>query len=365
VRNWLTFSVVTCGAVQLGMGFVDTWYWLVVCRVLLGVLGSTFYPAMALVITTWYKRHEVQKRLAVSTMLEVGAAALSPILAYGLVHLDGKGKLAGWRWIFIVEGLITILLGFAMWSLIPDFPDKNDFLTAKQTALVLKRIEDDRGDSTPDPVTFQKVKQHLSDWSIWSGGIMFMCTVMPAYAQGYFLPIIIRQMGWPRTKALLLSAAPHATSPIAFLVAYLADKYKHRSGFIAVATLTCMTGICLLAFAPSNSVRYLGAFLVSAGNSGCVPAILAFSSNNVVSQSKRSVQTALFTMSGEFGGLLGTVIFRSQDAPRYIPGFSAALGCQGILLLVLFGTTMYFFRQNKLVKAGKTVQGQTGFYYTL
>jgi hypothetical protein len=57
-----------------------------------------------------------------------------------------------------------------MWFLIPDFPDKNNFLTDKQTSLVLKRIEDDRGDATPDPITFQKVKQHLSDWTIWSCG---------------------------------------------------------------------------------------------------------------------------------------------------------------------------------------------------
>jgi len=70
----------------------------------------------------------------------------------------------------IMEGLITVLLGVVMWFLIPDFPDRNDFLTNKQTALVLKRIEDDRGDATPDPVTFQIVKQHLSDWTIWSCG---------------------------------------------------------------------------------------------------------------------------------------------------------------------------------------------------
>ena len=70
----------------------------------------------------------------------------------------------------VIEGLITLLLGAVMWFLIPDFPDRNDFLTPEQTALVLKRIEDDRGDSIPDLITFQKVKQHLSDWTLWSGG---------------------------------------------------------------------------------------------------------------------------------------------------------------------------------------------------
>lgn len=63
-----------------------------------------------------------------------------------------------------------MLLAIVMWFLIPDFPEKNTFLTTEQTALVLKRIEDDRGDSVPDSVTFQKVKRHLSDWAIWTCG---------------------------------------------------------------------------------------------------------------------------------------------------------------------------------------------------
>lgn len=70
----------------------------------------------------------------------------------------------------LIEGLITLVLGFVTWLFIPDFPDQNRFLTPEQTALVLKRIDDDRGDALPDPVTFEKVKMHLLDWTIWAHG---------------------------------------------------------------------------------------------------------------------------------------------------------------------------------------------------
>jgi hypothetical protein len=70
----------------------------------------------------------------------------------------------------IIEGVITLFLGVISWFFIPDFPDKNRFLTPEQTAVVLKRIEEDRGDSIPDEVTTQKVKKHLSDWTLWSYG---------------------------------------------------------------------------------------------------------------------------------------------------------------------------------------------------
>ena len=71
----------------------------------------------------------------------------------------------------VVEGLITLLLGGLTWFFIPGFPDQNGFLTTKQTALVLQRIDEDRGDAVPDHVTAEKVRKHLSDWTIWAYGI--------------------------------------------------------------------------------------------------------------------------------------------------------------------------------------------------
>jgi hypothetical protein len=70
----------------------------------------------------------------------------------------------------IIEGAVTFFLGTVSWLFIPDFPDKNTFLTAKQTSVVLRRIENDRGDSVPDPLTFRKVVRHLSDWTSWAYG---------------------------------------------------------------------------------------------------------------------------------------------------------------------------------------------------
>ena len=70
----------------------------------------------------------------------------------------------------IIEGLITLASGILTWFFIPDFPDQNKFLTTEQTALVLKRIDEDRGDSIPDELTAQKIRKHLLDWTLWAYG---------------------------------------------------------------------------------------------------------------------------------------------------------------------------------------------------
>jgi hypothetical protein len=74
----------------------------------------------------------------------------------------------------VVEGLVTLFLGSLTWFFIPDFPDQNRFLTSEQTALVLQRIDEDRGDAVPDLVTAEKVKCHLSDWTIWAYGTLLI-----------------------------------------------------------------------------------------------------------------------------------------------------------------------------------------------
>jgi len=195
-----------------------------------------------------------------------------------------------------------------------------------------------------------------------------MCLNIPGYSLAYFLPILLQAMGWSGTKAILMSSAPTSTVVVGLLVAYLADRRKHRAGFIVLMVTSSMVGIVLLAFAEAVSVRYFGSFLMAAGSSACTPGLLAYASNNVVSHSKRSVQTGLQLSMGGFGAIIATTVFRAQDAPRYIPGLVTTLVSQVLFLLVLLITTLHFYRQNKLMRSGallKPLENQPGFYYTL
>lgn len=148
-RQWLGFCVLGWGAAQCAMGFANNWVFLVICRVFLGAFEAGFFPAQTLIVTTWYKRHEVQTRLAGFYVISIFASGFGPILAFMLSKLNGFMGVPGYAWIFFVEGSITMLLGALAWIFLPDFPDKNTFLRPKETAWVLERIEQDRGDSMP------------------------------------------------------------------------------------------------------------------------------------------------------------------------------------------------------------------------
>ncbi|KAJ6491840.1 hypothetical protein C8R47DRAFT_442933 [Mycena vitilis] len=117
-----------------------------------------------------------------------------------------------------------------------------------------------------------------------------------------------------------------------------------------------------------SCVRYFGIFLLNAGSSGCIPSILAYSANNVVGSSKRSVASALTVAFGGVGGIIASTVYREQDFPRYLPGLWVTLGAQFVLLFLVGVTSLHFVRMNRLARAGKLagpLEGQPGFFYTL
>ncbi|KAJ3975802.1 major facilitator superfamily domain-containing protein [Lentinula raphanica] len=346
-RNLLSFCVFAWGAVQLAMAFVPDWKYLALCRILLGAFEAGFFPALVFIITTWYKRHEVQKRLAAFYLISILTGGFSAILAYGFSRLAGKAGLNGWSWIFVIEGALTVLFGCVAWVFLPEFPDNNSFLTSAETKFVLQRIQEDRGDSLPDEVTLRKVLHHMADWKIWAYGIMFMCATIPAYAIGFFVTVILSGMGWNLEFALLLSAPPYVFAAFSvFVFAWLSDHYRSRAFFLAVQAVFVLIGFTITGFVQHPSWRYFGLFLGNGGSAGCIPGILAYSSNNIVSHSKRAVTTAIIISFGGLGGIIATMIFREEDFPRYIPGIWGTISCQVLLLILLGVLTLHFWCHN-------------------
>jgi MFS family permease len=367
VRTWIFFLVVAWGAAELGMGFVKSWQALAALRALLGLFEAGYFPAMAFVITTWYKRHEVQTRLSAFYLFSVFITGFSPIMAYGFTFLAGKGGLGGWSWIFIIEGIMTIVMGFMAYLYIPDFPDKNNFLTPQQTAFVLERIERDRGDSVPDEITREKVKKHLGDWTSWAYGLMFMSSTMPAYAITYFITTLLFGMGFNIRDSLLLSAPPFVYAALqAWVFAILSDRTKTRALWIIIQATITMIGLFITCYAPSNGARYAGLFLANAGACGCVPGVLAYAANNVVSQSKRAVSTAIIVAFGGIGGIFGSTVYRERDSPSYRPGLWATIACQILTITLCCILTVVYRRRNKEAREkGVILEGQEGFRYTI
>ncbi|OCT49794.1 putative transporter [Cladophialophora carrionii] len=370
--NWLSFIAFSWGCTMLGQGFVKSYEALAVCRTILGLFEAGFFPGCVYLICCWYVRYEVQKRLAFFYILSVLVGGFSNILAYGLMQMEGVGGQRGWQWIFIIEGIMTVVVAIIAWFIIVDFPDKAEkkgLLSHEDAAFIVRRIELDRNDAVPDPLTWAKFFQHLGDWKLWAFALMFMSTTMPAYAFAYFTPVIVQGMGYTAGVANLLSAPPVVSAVGSALgFAWIGDKYHVRAPIIAAQSVIVIVGLMITAYHSSNGVRYFGIFLGIAGCQGNIPAILAYQSNNIRMQSKRSVGSALQIGFGAIGGIVASTAFTQNEAPYYRSGLWATAALQFYILGSVACTSWYFWKKNKQVDAGtleKPIEGQEGFKYTL
>ncbi|KAH8728444.1 phthalate transporter-like protein [Phaeosphaeriaceae sp. PMI808] len=375
-RNFLSFIVVAWGAVMIGMGFVHSFQALSALRVLLGVLEAGFFPSCVYLLSTWYTRFDIGKRYSSFYIIGSLASACAGILAYGLMQLQGREGLAGWRWIFIIEGAMTCFLGIlGYWALV-DFPDKAhkswNFLNEREVKFIIDRVDRDRGDAKPEPWNLGKFLRGGADIKVWGFAMIFFNTTTVTYALAYFLPIILTEnMGFSVGASQCLVAPPYALAAIVmYTTGWLGDKYHLRGPIIIFNMVLCIVGVSIMGFHKNSNVRYFGVFLTTAGANSNVPATMSYQANNIRGQWKRAFCSATLVGMGGVGGIAGGLIFRLQDKPHYRPGLYACIACSLLTIVIVSLITLSSWRLNKKADRGEieleyTGEGdQKGFRYT-
>ncbi|WPH04103.1 retrograde regulation protein 2 [Acrodontium crateriforme] len=401
-RVFLPSITVLWGITMICFGFTKKWYDMVPLRLVLGIFEAGFFPGCAYLLSCWYPRYDLQKRNAVFYLIGSMSSAFSGILAYGFWHMNGLGNLgsaygqhygptkakphapsgilpgiAGWRWIFIMQGLITVVVGIIGALLIADFPEKAatkskslaiPFLTEKEAAFIVARIEKDRHDAIPEKFDLGTYMRCAADLKVWGFAALFGLTTTCTYAIAYFLPIILYDgMGFSLAAAECLIAPPYVAAAIwMYTCAVLGDKYHLRGPFIIFNACLGLVGLPLLGFAENNAVRYFGVFLATTSCNSNVPCILTYQANNIRGQWKRALTSATLVGAGGIGGIIGSTVFREQDKPAYRPGMYATIIASGLIILITCLLELKFWRANKrAASGGKIIEGLEGFRYTL
>ncbi|KAF2674723.1 MFS general substrate transporter [Microthyrium microscopicum] len=371
-RVFLSTIVFSWGVIMIGMGFIKNWQSMAALRVVLGILEAGFFPGSVYLLSTWYVRYEVQKRYSVFYIIGSLASAVSGIMAFGIMQMAGLQGLGGWSWIFIIEGVLSCLVGVYTYIFIVDFPDSNrrnwGFLTARETQFVLARVNADRSDAVTEKWALKKFLGPALDWKIWGFAMIFGMTTTVSYALAYFLPIILnRGLGYSVGVTQCLTAPPYAAAGILMYASgYVGDRWRIRGPLIAFNAVLCLIGLPVMGWAKSSSVRYFAVFLTTMGANANIPAVLTYQANNIRGHWKRAFCSATLVGFGGIGGIIGSLVFRSQDAPAYHPGLYACIASQLIVILIVGVLSVYFHFQNKKQERGeKVIEGADGFRYTI
>ncbi|KAF5021623.1 hypothetical protein F66182_6323 [Fusarium sp. NRRL 66182] len=343
-RLWLPTLTFAWGIVATLLGIVQDLTGFLIARFFLGVTESGLFPGVVFYFSMWYQRRERQYRISLFFSFASLAGAFGGILAYGIGKMAGVVWENGWRWIFILEGIATVVVAVAAYWFIENYPDTARFLTKEERAFIHERLHSDSDAIREEKFTWAAVVEALKDPSCWLYGLGFHTMSLPLYTLSLFLPTIIRDLGYTAAVAQLLTIPPYALAFVTTLsVAIASEKLAKRAIFIAGSSAVAVVGYIIL-LANTNptarpGVSYAGTFFAAAGIYPATALVLSWPAINVSGQTKRAIANAMQISIGNLGAVLGTQLYRSGDGPRFVVGHSMALAylVANIVVVTLLG----------------------------
>lgn len=365
-------TTICFGLITLCTAFITSWREMIAMRVLLGISMSGIYPGLTYLLSTWYRRSEQQLRFAFLQSGEVTILATGGIVNFGLNKLGGQNSLAGWQWMYIVQGSITLLLGLLTYFWIPHFPENATktvaFLTADEVDHVLEHINKDRHDAgKPEAFTLKAISLPFLDPKLYAFAILFFLLNLVTTALAYFLPIILQSgMGFSTNKAILLSAPPYYYAVIPVLVSsWVGDRFRIRGPVIIFNAVCLIIGFCMLGFSSQVTVRYIGTFLATGAYVSNWAALSTYQANNITGQWKRATVAAAISACNGLGGIAGSYIVRAPEAPKYLTAIWISIGSHLLLIALVAVCSLFFWRANRAARRGKgLIEGVVDFRYT-
>jgi len=216
--------MVSWGLIMTLMGLVTSAGGLQAARWFLGMAEGALFPGINFLMSTWYARSELNLRVAIFFSGATLAGAFGGILGYGLKYIPFPshdyfhssyvpptgGTPGGWRWIFILEGIVTILCAIPGPYIIVDFPaDKNRILTEQESKKWNHRLDRSQGVSNADvPFSWKYVISAFTDYKTYLYAILYISIAMPLYSLALFTPTIIAALHFSGASANLLSVPP-------------------------------------------------------------------------------------------------------------------------------------------------------------
>ncbi|KAI0068665.1 MFS transporter [Artomyces pyxidatus] len=396
-NRWLPFLIFIWGIVTTLSGLIQSFGGLVAVRIVLGACEGGILPGIILYLSTIYKRHELQLRVGIFYASASLSGAFGGLLATAILKMDGVSNLAGWRWIFILEGIATCMISLLSAAVLPATLETAGFLTEQERSFAVNRFRSDEWPAarvltkesplspkhdpekvgeeartevyaapspspSEPPVILQESEQFewrevirgLLDIQTWLTGFGYFGIIVSLYSFSLFLPTIIAGLGFSGEKAQLHTVPPYVPATVlTVIVAYISDRYKLRGPLILICLPVTIAGYILAIAATTNEARYAAVFLIATGLYPSAPCILSILPNNSGGHYKKATTVALQLAIANTGGFVATFAYTPDQAPRYVRGHSIILAFVCMAWIMVAANVVYCMRENKARAAGR------------
>ncbi|KAH7208324.1 major facilitator superfamily domain-containing protein [Fusarium oxysporum] len=326
-------------------------------RFFLGMAESGFFPLVIFYLTTFYRRGELARRLAVFYAASNIANAFSGLLSFGVFQIDSK--IFVWRYLFIIEGSASVLFSiFAFWYL-PRSAAQAKFLGEEEKALAFHRMQVDSSSVVQEKFNFKDSIKIFTYPTTYCFLLIEICLGVPIQSVALFMPQIIQRLGYGPVKTNLYTVAPNVGGAVMLLIlAFSSDFLRIRFPFIMLGF--ALTFIGFIIYAAISDVQaqlqlaYYACFMMVWGTSAPSVLLSTWYNNNIAHEGRRVVLTSVGVPLANLMGLVSSNIFRENEKPKYPTALitTACFGACGCLIAGLLGGYMVLDNMRRNRRAG-------------
>lgn len=350
-RAWIARILVSWGLISSAMMFVSGPWSFGILRVLLGVAEAGFFPGIIFYLNNWFPAR-MRARTVAHFMLGgvIAPMAGNPLSGFLLEFMDGIGGLWGWQWVFLLEGLPAVALGFITLAYLTDRPDQARWLTPAERTWLSQQIEEDR--SRQPHSRRHSLTAALGDLRVWLLIAVYFTAAMGDNSYGFYIPTFLKSQfpDWPPSRIGLLAAVPSVIAMAGMvLVGRSSDRSGERRWHVACSAFAGASGWLMIALVASGRLtvpgldsRWLfvaGAAVTLTGTKCMLPTFWTLPPS-FLSGAAAAGGIALINSVANLGGMLGpNIIGRVKvESGSFTIGYlilAAVLFLGGLLVLIV------------------------------
>ncbi|VVT48690.1 uncharacterized protein SAPINGB_P001903 [Magnusiomyces paraingens] len=331
-------------------------------RALLGLLEGGFIADTVSWLSYFYTGYELPIRLSFFWTTLTLTDICASLLAFGVLRMRGILGWAGWRWLFLLEGIFTLIIGLLSFIQLPPSPvqtktwfrPKGWFTEFEEKLIVNRVLRDDpsKGDMhNRQAVTVKQLWESLCDYDLWPLYFIGLVSYIPTSTVSAYLTLTLKQLGFSTFNTNLLTIPPNAVHIVLLLAqTWLTERINERTLTSTLQPLWIIPCIGTLAFWSKSLSDVWGtyALLVVLLSGPYIHAILVgWCSRNSNTVRTRTVSAAVYNMFVQAGSIIAANIYRKDDSPKYRRGNRVLFGIGFVSLAILIGTKIYYVWRNK------------------
>lgn len=247
---WISLLMLIWGALAAAMSGVKNYTQLLIVRTFLGLFEGGFFPGAVFYLTSWFPPDRIARPIALFHSASAIAGCIGGLLAYGILQMDGVNGWEGWRWLFLLEGLPTIVVGATVYFVLPARPDECAWLDADEKLYLRNQLTKQSKDVHSYDLSWPEVRDTLISPKILTLCVISFFMLIPVYSTAFYMPTLIASFGWGTFTSNALTAPVYAVAIASSLLnSWHSDKTKERYWHVLVPVFASAVAFSLLCVA--------------------------------------------------------------------------------------------------------------------